>query len=379
MRRERNLYFNWLSRLVAVVGVSLIASLCLYVLSSSAAQNPPPPPPAAVLMSNAECLDCHAQEGLAYAFPDGTQIPLSVDPILYGTSAHGRLGYACVQCHTEISGYPHPEMKADTARAFAVAANQSCVTCHLQEGGEYHEGRHARLIEEGNLDSATCTDCHGSHNLLEFGAERTKIAAACERCHSEIYEVYRESVHGVGLIDDFNAEVPSCINCHENHDNKGPADEGFVLFSPRICADCHADERLMGKYGVNTEVFDTYLSDFHGTTVAIFERISPDQETNKPVCIDCHGVHDIRRVDDEGSAVIKQNLLETCQRCHVDATPNFSDSWLSHYPPDLNHNRLVYLVDLFYSLFIPGTIGGMALFIASDLWRRNRRIHQEES
>jgi hypothetical protein len=126
---------------------------------------------------------------------------------------------------------------------------------------------------------------------------------------------------------------------------------------------------MMAKYDINTDVFDTYFADFHGTTVEIFEKTTPDQETNKPVCIDCHGVHDIKAPDNVGSTVIKQNLLTTCQRCHPDATPNFSDSWLSHYEPSLEHHPIVYLVDLFYQFFIPGTLGIMALFVVTDIWR----------
>jgi hypothetical protein len=32
--------------------------------------------------------------------------------------------------------------------------------------------------------------------------------------------------------------------------------------------------------------------------VTLFEKTSPDQATNKPVCFDCHGVHNIQGVDD---------------------------------------------------------------------------------
>ncbi len=69
----------------------------------------------------------------------------------------------------------------------------------------------------------------------------------------------------------------------------------------------------------------SYVTDFHGTTVVLFEEIAPDQETNKPVCIDCHGVHDMKSVDDPESTVIKENLLDTCQKCHPDATTNFPE------------------------------------------------------
>jgi len=103
--------------------------------------------------------------------------------------------------------------------------------------------------------------------------------------------------------------------------------------------------------------------------VAIFEQISPDQETNKPVCIDCHGVHDIRPSDDASSTIMKDNLLTTCQRCHPDATIEFDDSWLAHYSPDLERAPIVYLVNVFYWVVIPVTIGGMVFFIGTDIFK----------
>jgi hypothetical protein len=155
----------------------------------------------------------------------------------------------------------------------------------------------------------------------------------------------------------------------------GPSNQPFHLFSPQICARCHSDQELMAKYGVSTDVFDTYVADFHGATVVMFEKTAPDQETNKPVCIDCHGVHDMRRVDDPESRVIKENLLDTCQRCHPDATTNFPNAWLSHYRPSPEHSPTVYYVNLFYQFFIPTVLGGMGIFVVLDGSRRliNRR------
>ena len=80
---------------------------------------------------------------------------------------------------------------------------------------------------------------------------------------------------------------------------------------------------MMGKYDISTDVFNTYVADFHGTTVTIFDKQSPDQATNKAVCYDCHGVHDIKSVSDPEATVVKENLLVTCQRCHPDAEANF--------------------------------------------------------
>jgi hypothetical protein len=116
-------------------------------------------------------------------------------------------------------------------------------------------------------------------------------------------------------------------------------------------------------------VFDTYVADFHGTTVTLFEKQSPDAPSNKAVCYDCHGVHDIRATDDPEAAVIKENLLKTCQKCHPDATTNFPASWTSHFQPTFEQQPLVASVNLFYLILIPGTIGFMLLIVATDAGR----------
>jgi hypothetical protein len=126
----------------------------------------------------------------------------------------------------------------------------------------------------------------------------------------------------------------------------------------------------MTKYDISTDVFETYVADFHGTTVTLFEQQSPDQETNKAVCYDCHGVHNILPATDEHSQVIKDNLLTTCRQCHPDANANFPDSWTSHFRPSPEHNPLVYWVNVFYQLLIPTVLGGFLLFIGTDLYRR---------
>ena len=128
----------------------------------------------------------------------------------------------------------------------------------------------------------------------------------------------------------------------------------------------------MGKYGISTNVLSTYVSDFHGTTVKMFEESYPDQPTNKPVCTDCHGIHDILKVNDPKAGIaFKQNLLVKCQQCHPNATTEtFTDAWLSHYEPSPKAFALVYYVNLFYKLFIPAVLGGMIFYVLTDIYRR---------
>ena len=316
---------------------------------------------------NDQCLICHRVEGMVLPLDSGEELYLTIDPEGFATSVHGQMDFKCVDCHTNISGFPHPELSAVDRRSVSIMLTRACSECHVDQAESYSQGQHAEEFAQGNLNTALCVDCHSAHSVKDIRGSKVEIAKVCQACHSDIYDVYKNSVHGAALLEDDNYDVPTCSDCHDNHSNTGPSDPGYVLFSPQLCADCHADEELMGKYGVNTDVFETYISDFHGTTVQIFEQIAPDQETNKPVCIDCHGVHDIRSPEDAASTVMKENLLDTCQRCHPDATVEFDDSWLAHYKPDLEKHPIIYIVNVFYWIVIPATVGGMVFFIATDV------------
>lgn len=333
-------------------------------------------PPEQVGVDNEYCYGCHGEPDQQITLPSGEILYLTVERSLYDSSVHGRTGYACVQCHREIREYPHPELDAQTRREVSLSMYPACAHCHNDKYVQTMDSVHEQALESGNPNAAVCTDCHGAHNVSDPTTFRSQIPKTCERCHSEIYNLYAESVHGAALTEENNLDVPTCIDCHGVHNVEGPANTPFRLNSPLVCARCHTDETMMAKYGLSTDVLNTYVADFHGSTVTLFQQTAEGQETNKPVCVDCHSVHDIRKTDDPQSTVIKENLLDTCQRCHPDATTNFSAAWLSHYRPSPQHYPVVYYVDLFYKLFIPGVLGFMALFVVSDIGRRvyNRRV-----
>jgi predicted CXXCH cytochrome family protein len=361
-----------ISRWIGLFVLGGLALLGWFVEPVAAA--PEDPAPLAQGVDNQVCLSCHSAPGQTLELPSGEQLYITVDPEVFDASVHGRLGYACVQCHTDITGYPHPEVSARTRREFVLENYRTCATCHEDKYNMTLDSVHQRALAAGNDQAAVCTDCHGVHNIDLTGQLREQVPHMCEQCHSQIYNLYAESAHGAALIDENNPDVPTCVDCHGVHTIAGPSNSEFHLFSPQICAQCHADAALMGRYGISTDVFNTYLTDFHGTTVQLFEKIAPDQETNKPVCIDCHGVHNIRPSDDPQSTVMKSNLLDTCRRCHPDATTNFPDSWLSHYVPSQDRHPLVYYVNLFYKIFIPAVLGGMVVYNLTDVGRLFRRF-----
>ena len=334
-----------------------------------------------------ECLDCHGQPGSSVSFKDGSAKDVALDPRAWAESVHGSMGLSCTDCHTEHGSYPHPEVKAGSARDYTLSHYTSCRQCHEDQFKKQLDGVHVKAIAGGNKNAAVCSDCHNPHAQRKITAEdgtllpegRLAVPRTCARCHGEIQAKYRQSVHGAALVDG-NPDVPTCIDCHGVHDIPDPRTAAFRLESPRMCADCHTDAKRMAKYKLSTQVLRTYVADFHGSTVTLFQRRHPDQVTNKPVCYDCHGVHDIASKSDPKKGLqVKANLLRTCQKCHPDATTNFPDAWLSHYIPARDRAPAVYWARLAYNILIPAVVGGMALFVGTDWVRRRieRRRHLE--
>jgi nitrate/TMAO reductase-like tetraheme cytochrome c subunit len=365
---------------IAIIAGLLIVALAVLVKPTTAAM-PVSNPPAVtrdLATDNATCLSCHSQPDMIKTLPSGETLSLTIDQSHFSESVHN--GLNCTDCHQDITGFPHPALRAQSLRDLSLQLYTGCEKCHATQYNQTLNSVHHKALVGGNMNAAICTDCHNPHSQTQLTEANTGkllpearllIPQTCARCHSAIYDQYKQSVHGAALTQQDNTDVPTCIDCHGVHNIDDPTSTTFRLNSPLLCAKCHSDASIMNKYGISTQVLNTYVADFHGTTVTLFEKTSPDQATNKPVCFDCHGVHNIKRVDDPVYGLeMKQNLLVACQRCHPDATANFPDAWMSHYIPSPTHDALVYYVNLFYKFFIPTVIGGMLVYVISDIIRR---------
>lgn len=267
---------------------------------------------------NETCLACHKQTDLTTTLPGGEKLNLFIDGEAFGQSVHGQKGLQCTACHPNMTQFPHPALTVKTEREL----------------------------------------------------NRGVVQQACATCHKAIYDIYKDSVHGNALLNESNTDVPSCTDCHGIHNISDPRTALFRANSPDLCSTCHSDAKLMSTYGISANVTKTYMSDFHGTSVRLTKEAQakdPNITTYKAVCYDCHGIHDIKKVSDPNSSVVKENLVKTCQKCHPNADANFPAAWTSHYIPDRTKWPLVYLVDLFYKIFVPTVLGGMIAFIGLDL------------
>jgi predicted CXXCH cytochrome family protein len=315
------------------------------------------------------CLGCHGH-GLQMAFKSSERLSLKVDTSLLETSVHGKL--SCSDCHYGFSSEEHPKRNFRSRRDLAIASADECRRCHFDKYTRFLDSVHYTKLSQGNLSAPVCTDCHSAHSTLPVGRERALSAKRCQKCHSDIYDIYAKSVHGNALFNEDNHDVPVCVDCHRAHSIKNPHTVEFRERIPELCSTCHANKTVMGKYGLSTDVLKTYLSDFHGVTLGFYIKqkdLLPKQQKSIAVCTDCHGTHSISTTTGPDAVIVKANLVKRCRACHAGASENFPDTWISHYEPSLAKAPLIFLIGLIYKIFTPFIVIGMILQILLHIWR----------
>lgn len=164
------------------------------------------------------------------------------------------------------------------------------------------------------------------------------------------------------------ADVPLCTTCHNPHDAARVMSAEYRNNIPQLCGTCHADARIMQKYGLRP-VYEAYIKEFHGVTTTLYKLTRPAGPAPAAVCSDCHGEHDIRAADDPASKVNPANLLGTCRQCHKNAGRFFATAWTEHKTPGPTASPLVWYVQLFYRVLIPSVVGFLIMLTALDLGR----------
>ncbi|HET7746644.1 MAG TPA: cytochrome c3 family protein, partial [Vicinamibacteria bacterium] len=224
---------------------------------------------------------------------------LFVDGRKAAASVHGTK-LRCTDCHRGMDEVPHPTRTVRTAAEFRGGLTRVCASCHFEKFRQYADGVHHAVAAKGDSSAPGCTDCHGAHDVARPAVPRTRISETCAGCHPEVADTYATSAHGKGLSAG-NEDVPVCTDCHRAHDITSPRKEAWLLRTPEMCGSCHADGKKMAKYGLSTAVLRTYLADFHGMAASL-RKVSPENSGRiTALCVDCHGVHDIAKVDDPAS------------------------------------------------------------------------------
>ena len=319
-----------------------------------------------------DCLSCHADSADQIKFKDGSKKKVHVDRKAWTSSVHGDK-LSCTDCHSEITGYPHKKVTAEDARDYTLKLGNVCQDCHYAHYTRTLDSIHYEVLKSGGRDAPTCVDCHGSHAIKNPKSPRIEINNKCGSCHADVAKAFMGSVHGKALANENNQDVPVCTDCHGAHAVAGPAKANFHENAYQSCAKCHSDAEKMKKYGLNPDVLDTYLDDFHGSSNRLYAMGAG--KPGKPIasCNDCHGVHDIqsfKTISAEGvKNTARERVVNACRNCHPGVPPAFADAWLSHYKPTLQSAPLVWAVKWFYRVVIPLIMFGLVLHILLHLWR----------
>jgi hypothetical protein len=347
---------------------------------------------------NSTCTMCHTYPNLVGKAKDSTTVSLTVTDEELSESVHGKAGLGCAACHQSITGYPHQDTEQvacsrchgssdpegeilanlpfESRRDVSIQMNEACRTCHEDEYKDSADSMHTKSLEEGNLKAPLCVDCHGSHSIKSPKGSRLGISQSCAKCHESVYSSYQSSVHGVAIEKSDSPDAPTCADCHGVHLVTGPRQANFRSQSVLTCTRCHQDPGMMSKYGVSAELFNPNVDNFHGVALGLFNQQGSDLASKTAVCYDCHGIHTIRKSGDPLSSVNSANLLETCQKCHPDASNRFASVGSAHNKPAGGGLSLQNWIERIYTLLIIAALALLVIYILLD--GRKRRAEKKE-
>ena len=349
-------------------------------------------------LDNASCLGCHDGKKGKLEVPgnDGKPRALkSVAPEPFAKGVHAKM--QCVACHTDITD------NAETAKSHLrdsakPLAKTNCATCHealwaqAQKDGkatekprlgvvvenieDYKKSFHARVnVDDKTRPNASCDDCHDTHsfnvppaNSPDRAQWRLSISATCgETCHTDQLEAYTDSVHGQEAIKKKNAKSAVCSDCHTSHAIGNSSGDPFKLAISVQCGNCH-EENLK-----------SYKATYHG-------KISTLGYSYTAKCYNCHGSHEIIKVDDPLSKVHVDNRMKTCRSCHngkkdVGEAPIGFVSFQPHaHPGDFDRYPQVWIAYQIMVQLLVGTFGFFWLHTLLWFYReyKERRARRDE-
>jgi formate dehydrogenase gamma subunit len=320
-------------------------------------------------LAPAKCAQCHSQEVKDFA-----------------TSIHGRAAASgdpdapkCISCHGPV----HKIQTSGDAGSPVAKKNlaDTCATCHSNVDflsrhkipfahpvELYRQSVHGRAVASGNESAASCSDCHGSHDIVPAADPRSKInhwnvAATCGQCHKDISKTYLDSVHGQAMKAGA-AGAPVCTDCHGEHLILGPKDAASLVNASRVssatCGRCHGDERLALRYSLPADRVPSYADSYHGLAL----REGSQTVAN---CASCHGVHNIYRSTDPRSTVNAANLRATCGACHAGAGESFAIGPVHVQMSENTAHPVVQWIRRIYWILIALTLGFMVFHNLIDL------------
>ena len=196
------------------------------------------------------CGTCHQEGEQAAAAYTGNEQEIVNH---YQMSIHGKgliesgliVTATCVDCHTA-----HGELPATDENSTVHANNiaQTCASCHTGILQTLSSSVHSKTITQTDKKLPTCNDCHSSHEVQRVSEDafRKDILDQCGTCHEDLTESYFETFHGkVSYLG--NVTSARCYDCHGSH-NILPKSNPASTLSPEnvveTCQKCHSDANV---------------------------------------------------------------------------------------------------------------------------------------
>ena len=237
---------------------------------------------------------------------------------------------------------------------------------------------HGAALQAGKVEAANCVDCHGAHEMnramtASAKMNRLHVAETCAKCHEKIAGEFDTSVHA-GALRKGNTDSATCTTCHGEHDIRAQKDPTSPIHAnnvaQQVCATCHASLKLTQKYGLASHTFKTFEDSYHG----LADRGGSLEVVN---CASCHSSHAIKSQNDPTSTVNKAHLVQTCGQCHPGANTRFAVGKV-HVSPETADGKdgsspILYLISSLYVILIVVVVGGMFLHNALDFLKKIRR------
>ena len=262
------------------------------------------------------CGRCHENKAIVGPY----HIPMISPVEIYETSVHSRmrggdsgLVATCIDCHSE-KGTAHeifaPSNPQSTIYHFNIP--QTCGQCHHKIEDQYRRGVHGQAAARGETDTPVCTDCHGAHAILAVDDPKSRVS-------------------------------PTRI-------------------SLTVCAPCHESDQLNVKYGLPTNIMQSWRHSYHGLK-------STDGDPSVANCSSCHRSHLILPMTDTASSIAPANVQATCARCHPTITKQLASIEI-HKTTGIFLNPTGQAFRAIYMVAIIVIIGLMVIHWLIDLRRR---------
>ena len=230
------------------------------------------------------CADCHGGDTAAEDMEDVRRAKN-----YRGVPTHRQVPDFCARCHSNPA-YMHEH-------------NPSLPTDQLDKYKSSVHGQ--RMFRERDAKVADCISCHSVHEIgsglmPHSSTHPLNLPQTCGKCHADAeymaeygipttqLDDYRQSVHGIALLERHDLGAPACNDCHGNH---GAAPPGVTSLAA-VCGNCHVLEAGLFKGSPHQEAFS---------------------QNDLPMCESCHSNHLIVETSD---IMVGSAEPAVCVQCH---------------------------------------------------------------